>query len=153
MPNCANSARIPGSLSTWRFSSGNRRTAIGSPQTRDSVRPTENRRLLPGTQQSPAFYLKQELERLKVAACLGHRLSPSIKPMPAQQHSMCMREFLQNLTQLGAKSVVVLGVFDDRNLLAMQMGGHAREPLEQFIALNHHMALVHETPGEHRVPW
>ena len=45
----------------------------------------------------PSLHLEQKLERLQVTARFGHRFTPSIKPMPAQQNPMRIADFLEAL--------------------------------------------------------
>src|ERR1035437_4119970 len=99
-----------------------------------------NQCLALAAQQSSLFDLKEKLQGLQVASRLGHRLSPSIKPMTAQQNPVSMRMRLQRHLQLCGKILIVLGVFQNRHPLDIRMAGHAREPLQQFVSFNGHIA-------------
>ena len=50
--------------------------------------------------QSPPLHLEQKLECLQVAARLGHRFTPSIKPMPAQQNPVRSGMFPQRIRKI-----------------------------------------------------
>src|ERR1035441_10051624 len=160
MPTSANAVTISGSESMVRSSSGKRRTAMGSPQHQWS----ENQMKLPKprsepsitssriARQPPPLHLEQEFEGLQVAACLGHRFSPSIKPMPAQQNPMCARMLLQRLGQLSSQLSVVLRVLEDRHPFQICVRRNACQPLQQLIAFQGHVSRRRKLPRKQSVP-
>jgi hypothetical protein len=103
-------------------------------------------------QETPLFDLKEELESLKVAASFGYRLSPSIKPMAAEQNPVGLGIGLEGRSKLGREIGVVLRVLDDRDALKMCMRGDTGEALQQFVSLEGHVAERGPAGGDERVP-
>src|SRR5215471_16474705 len=64
-------------------------------------------------EQPPRLYLEEKFKRFEMAARLGHRLSPSIKPMACQKHSMRIGIRGQYFCEFGNKIQVILRVYDD----------------------------------------
>src|SRR5262245_46005971 len=77
--------------------------------------------------EAPCCDLEEELDHLDVAARLLDVLAPRIEPVPAEKECVRARTRGKRLGDEGAERVVVLGVRENRDLLAMHVGRHAGE--------------------------
>ena len=72
--------------------------------------------------------------------------------MPAQQDAVRGRVLREQLAELGAERVVVLGVVEDRQPLAVLVGRDPRQPLEHLVTLDDEPPLGGLQVGEHGRP-
>lgn len=86
-------------------------------------------------------------------ARLCHRLAPSIKPMPAQQHAMRLSVIAQHGLQLRSQRYIVLRVFDDWNPLQIHMCHDSGEGLQELVALKRHIACGGKPRRNQGVPY
>src|ERR1700739_2073094 len=104
MPRAASSARISSSASIVRSSEGKRRTAIAAPKVwrAETWGPDSRARPLSSrmTEELPSLHLEEEFECLQVTTSFGHRFTPSIKPVAAQQNSVCIGIIAENFVQV-----------------------------------------------------
>ncbi len=87
-----------------------------------------------------------------MAARLCHRLSPSIKPVAAQQHAMGLRMIAQRGAELLGKSHVILRVLNHGYALEVHVRGNAGESLQQFVTLNRHVTCGCKPSRDQCVP-
>lgn len=98
------------------------------------------------------FDLKEEFERLKVAAGFGYRLSPSIKPMTAEQNTVGFWVGVEGGGELGGKRGVVLRVFENGDAFEVRVGGDAGEALENLVSREGDVAKGGAAGGDEGVP-
>src|SRR6266568_9690560 len=98
------------------------------------------------TPQPPSLHLEQKFEGLQVAARFGHRFTPSIKPMTAQESSVRVRMLFKRRGQSGRQVFIILRVLDDRHALLVRVRSDTGKPLQQFVAFEGHVACGSETP-------
>src|SRR5581483_11267855 len=103
-------------------------------------------------EQPPRLYLEEKFKRFEMTARLGHRLSPSIKPMPAEQNSVRRGILRECVFQLCRKHRIVLRVFEERHTLEVRMCRYTREPLQNLIAFEGHIVLRGIVSRDQRIP-
>ena len=102
-------------------------------------------RSLPARQaecRASADRLEQELQNLYVSLGVCQCVAPGVEPVSTQEKGVGLWVSIQHLADRPCKTIHVLIVVDNRNMLGMLVGADAGQPFEHLEAIDRYAVSV-----------